>query len=164
MSIQNEVIETYRDLMADLATLPVEIANAKEAILPVRMRLAESKTAMDGIEDAYTPEGKNDSERKADRARFVAQHGAYQRFAAAAKKETADLAQLEINAEKLDKQFIAVGFAARLHAGLMAYLAAAGCSMPPVDIALGMGKPVNGTNGVNGNGHVTAKDAEEIGL
>jgi hypothetical protein len=166
MAVQQEVIATYRDLMGDLAALPAQIATAKEAILPVRMRLAESKGAMDAIEDAYTPEGKNDSERKADRARFVAQHAAYQRFAAAAKKETADLAQLEINAEALEKQFIAVGFAARLHAGLMAYLAAAGAA-PIVDVSFGMGKPANGTNGSgsNGNGNtVTAADAAALGL
>lgn len=160
--MQQEVIAVYRDLMGDLRRLPAEIAAAKEAVLPVKIRLAESKSAMEGIEDAYTPEGKNDSERKADRARFVAQHGAYQRFAAAAKREAADLAQLEINAESLEKQFIAVGFAARLHAGLMAYLAAAG-SIPPVDINFNMGAPVkvNG-NGNGANGHVTVAEAEAV--
>ena len=164
MALQNEVIETYRDLMAYLATLPAEIEIAKEGVLKVRLQLAESEGAMKAIEEAYTPEGSNDTARKADKANFLSKHAPYQRFAAAAKRERSDLAQLEIGAESLEKQFIAIGFAARLHAGLMAYLAAAGCNAP-VDVSFNMGKPANGTNGNgNGNGHVTPEDAAEIGL
>lgn len=167
MAVQNEVIATYRDLMGDLASLPAQIAAAKEAALKAKLQLGESEGAMKAIEEAYTPEGKNDTERKADKAIFLGKHAAFQRFAAAAKRERSDLAQLEINAETLEKQFIAVGFAARLHAGLMAYLAAAG-AVPVVDVSFGMGgKSSLPINHINGNGSataVTAEDAAALGL
>jgi hypothetical protein len=161
-AMQQEIITVYRDLMTELGTLPAEIAEAKEVVSKVKFQLAETEAAMKWAEDTIPPKGNNDSERKTNKAQSLASDQAYQRLTAAAKRERSDLAQLEINADKLERQFAAVGYASRLHAGLMGYLAAAG-AIPPVDISFGMGKPAK-VNGANGNGHVTAKDAEAIGL
>jgi seryl-tRNA synthetase len=163
--MQQEVIQTYRDLMTELGTLPAEIAEAKLAVSTCKATLAESEAAMKTIEEMIVPEGSNAELRKLDVAKKLAASPRFHVLTGDAKKQRFALEVATINADKLERQFAAVGFAARLHAGLMAYMAAAG-SIPPVDISFGMGKPVNGAakaNGFNGNGAtVTATDAAAV--
>ena len=177
--MQQNIIAIYQDLMGKLETLPNEIAAAQANMNAVKTQLAASEKAMADIEaeTAQSIEGKNADERKARLAAALKTHAAYQRFARAADKERADVTALNVDYDLYMRQFTAVGFQARLHAGLMNYLAAApgtdiDFNMDPAGKSAAQLRRVNGSNGTNGTGHgangnggsVTPSDAADLGL
>jgi len=106
-----------------------------------------------------TVEGKNAEERKARLAQMLRTLPAYVGAERIAIAQRSAVASLTNNVDNLTRQFAAVGYAAKLHAALMAYLTEAA-----------PGKEFNVTFGadnaiaVNGNGNITAADAAELGL
>lgn len=175
--MQQNIIAIYQDLMGKLETLPNEIAAVQANMNAVKTQLAASEKAMADIEaeTAQSIEGKNADERKAKLAAALKTHATYQRFARAADKERADVTALNVDYDLYMRQFTAVGFQARLHAGLMNYLAAAApgtdidFNMDPAGKSAAQLRRVNGSNGTghgaNGSGgNVTPSDAADLGL
>ena len=177
--MQQNIIAIYQDLMGKLEALPTEIAAAQTDLNAVKTQLAASEKAMADIEKdvAQDIEGKNADERKAKLAAALKTHIAYQRWTKVADKERADAAALSIDYDLFTRQFAAAGFQARLHAGLMNYLAAAAAPGTDIDFDMdpaGKGaaqlRRVNGTNGTGGHGSngtggsVTPSDAADLGL
>ena len=161
--MQEQLIETYTSLMTSLATLPEEIAAAQSDLTKSKFSLAQCETEMDRLEaeQSLTVEGKNAEERKAKLALALKAHTFHAKLAAEALGWRKDIARLTNDVDNLTRQFTAVGFQARLHASLLAYLAAAAPGQP-VDVSFGMGSHTN--NNHDGNGTVTPADAAAIGL
>jgi hypothetical protein len=156
--MQQQLIDTYTDLMTSLATLPEEIAAAQSDLTKSKFSLSQCETEMDRIEaeQSLTVEGKNAEERKARLALALKANAFYAKLDAEALGWRKDMAVLTNDVDNLTRQFAAVGYQAKLHAALLGYLAAAGAV--PVDVSFGMGKaqPANGS--------VTPADAAAIGL
>ena len=70
-----------------------------------------------------------------------------------------NITTLTNDVDNLTRQFAAVGYATKLHAGLMAYLASAAPGKE-FDVTFGADNAI----AVNGNGTITAADAAELGL
>lgn len=160
--MQAQIIQTYTDLMTKLNTLPAEIAAVQTDLNAAKMQLAASEKTLADIEaqTALNVEGKNAEERKAKLASTLKLDAVYVRWAKAADLERQDVAKLTNEAAMLTNQFAAVGYASRLHAGLMGFLAASGAISTVGDLSFNMGMKVNG----NGAAHVTAADAADLGL
>jgi hypothetical protein len=156
--MQREIIATYTDIMTRLTTLPDEIAAAQTDLNAAKMQLSASEKTLEDIEaqTALNVEGKNAEERKARLAATLKVDAVYVRWSKAAATERQDVARLSNDVAALTNHFAAAGYMARLHAGLMNFLAASGAVTPDGDMQFY--KRTNGTNG-NGNGHVTAADA-----
>ena len=159
--MQEQLIETYTSLMTSLDDLPQEIAVAQSDLTKSKFSLSQCETEMDRLEAelSLTVEGKNAEERKARLALALKAHTSHAKIAAEALGWRKDIAVLTNDVDNLTRQFTAVGFQARLHASLLAYLAAAAPGQP-VDVSFGMGSNHTG----NGNGTVTPADAAAIGL
>ncbi len=164
--MQAQILATYTDLMTKLNTLPDEIAAAQTDLNAAKMQLGTSEKTLADIEaqTALGVEGKNAEERKARLTQTLKADAVYVRWAKAADLERADVAKLTVEADMLLRQFAAVGYAAKLHAGLMAYLAAAGAVSNVGDINFNMGKPQTQANGNGAGQHMTAADAADLGL
>lgn len=166
--MQQQLIDTYKALMASLATLPLEIQAAQSNLNEVRRTAADTKRLLDEAETVAiaNAEGSNAEKRKADASLKLAGNLAYQRLAAALRKEQADVAALQTEVDSLTNQFAAVGYQARLHAGLFAFLGSAGTPVPANLDGLGdvVFQPTQYTLRGNGNSYVTADDAAQIGL
>ena len=161
--MQEQLIATYADLMTSLGDLPQEIAAAQSDLTKSKFSLAQCETEMDRLEaeQSLTVEGKNAEERKAKLALALKAHAFHAKLAAEALGWRKDIAVLTNDVDNLTRQFTAVGFQARLHASLLAYLAAAAPGQP-IDVSFGMGSKSN--NNHTGNGTVTPADAAAIGL
>lgn len=158
--MQKEIIRTYAELMTKLDDLPGEIAAVQTELTAARLDLDRDERGVKDIEAQIFGEGTNDEKRKADKIAKLKADAVYQRWARAADRGRREVAVLSDQVEGLTRQFAAVGYQARLHAGLMNYLAASGAVTPAGDMNFNMGgKPSNGANG-----HVTAADAADIGL
>lgn len=157
--MQAEIIATYQDLMTRLATLPVAIEQAQIELTAAKLDLDRDERGVKDIETQTRGEGKNDEERKADKIAKLKADAVYQRWAQAADKSRREVAVLADQVDSLTRQFAAVGYQSKLHAGLMGFLAASGAVSAVGDIQFHMGK----TNG-NGAAHVTAADAADLGL
>ena len=162
--MQDELIATYAQLMTSLETLPEEIAAVQSDLTKSKFSLAQCETEMDRLEaeQSLTVEGKNAEERKAKLALALKAHTFHAKLAAEAMGWRKDIARLTNDVDNLTRQFTAVGFQARLHASLLAYLAAAAAPGQPIDVSFGMGSKSN--NNHTGNGTVTPADAAAIGL
>lgn len=160
--MQAQLIQTYQQLMTELHNLPNEIATVQTDLNAAKMQLSASEKTLADIEaqTALNVEGKNAEERKARLAQTLKLDAVYVRWSKAADIERADVANLTNNYDLLVRQFAAVGYAAKLHAGLLNYLAAAGAVSSVGDINFNMGMKANG----NGAGHITAADAADLGL
>ena len=158
--MQAQMIQTYHELMGRLAELPAAIEQAQIELTAARLDLDRDERAVKDIEIATRGEGKNDEERKADKIAKLKTDTVYQRWAQAADKGRREVAILADHVDSLTRQFAAVGYAAKLHAGLLNYLAAAGAVSSVGDINFNMGMKANG----NGAGHITAADAADLGL
>jgi hypothetical protein len=159
--MQQQLIDTYTDLMASLQTLPEEIAAAQSDLTNVKLALGAAERDLERIEAEIllTVEGKNAEERKA-RFALTCQENIFHRAQSAEARAGRDaIARLSNDVDNLTRQFAAVGYQAKLHAALLGYLAAAGAV--PVDVSFGMGGK---TQPANGNGSVTPADAAAIGL
>ena len=161
--MQQQLIDTYIDLMTSLETLPAEIAAAQSDLTKSKFSLSQCETEMDRIEaeQSLTVEGKNAEERKARLSLALKGHAFYAKIAAEALGWRKDIAALTNDVDNLTRQFAAVGYQAKLHAALLGYLAAAAPGAP-VDVSFGMGGHTN--NNHIGNGAVTPADAAAIGL
>jgi len=160
--MQKEIIRTYAELMTKLDDLPGEIAAVQTDLNAAKMQLSTSEKTLDDIEaqTLLNVDGKNAEERKAKLAATLKGDQVYTRWYKAAAVERQEVAALTNDVTRLTNQFAAVGYQARLHAGLMNYLAASGAVTPAGDMNFNMGaKPSNAANG-----HVTAADAADIGL
>ena len=159
--MQQQLIDTYTDLMTSLATLPEEIAAAQSDLTKSKFSLSQCETEMDRIEaeQSLTVEGKNAEERKARLALALTGSVIYSKLAAEATGWRKDIAKLTNDVDNLTRQFTAVGYAAKLHASLLAYLAGPGAQQPVGDVSFGMGAKTTTSNGA-----VTAADAADIGL
>jgi uncharacterized protein with NAD-binding domain and iron-sulfur cluster len=158
--MQAQLIQTYQQLMTELHNLPNEIATVQTDLNAAKMQLSASEKTLADIEaqTALNVEGKNAEERKARLAQTLKLDAVYVRWSKAADIERADVANLTNNYDLLVRQFAAVGYAAKLHAGLLTYLAESGAISSVGDINFGMGKPQGS------NGHMTAADAADLGL
>lgn len=157
--MQQQLIDTYTDLMASLATLPEEIAAAQSDLTNVKLALGAAERDLERIEAEIllTVEGKNAEERKA-RFALTCQENIFHRAQSAEARAGRDaIARLTNDVDSLTRQFAAVGYQAKLHAALLGYLAAAGAV--PVDVSFGMGGKAQPANG-----SVTPADAAAIGL
>ena len=161
MSMHEQIVSTYRSLMTSLATLPDEIGTAQADLTDAKIALVSIDKALDAVEaeTALTIEGKNAEERKARLTQTLRTLPAYVGAERIAIAQRSAVAGLTNDVDNLTRQFVAVGYAAKLHAALMAYLTEAA-----------PGKEFNVTFGadnaiaVNGNGNITAADAAELGL
>ena len=160
--MQAQLIQTYLDLMARLDTLPKEIAAVQTDLNAAKMQLSTSEKTLADIEaqTALNVEGKNAEERKARLAQTLKLDAVYVRWAKAADLERQDVAKLTTELDMLVRQFGAVGYAAKLHAELMAFLGSSGAISTVGDINFNMGTKANG----NGAGYMTSADAAELGL
>ena len=159
--MQQQLIDTYIDLMTSLETLPAEIAAAQSDLTNAKIALGAAERDLERIEAEIllTVEGKNAEERKA-RFAITCQENIFHRAQSAEARAGRDaIARLTNDVDNLTRQFAAVGYQAKLHAALLGYLAAAGAV--PVDVSFGMGGK---SSAPATNGAVTAADAAEIGL
>lgn len=160
--MQAQILATYADLMTRLDTLPKEIADVQTDLNAAKMQLAASEKTLADIEaqTALNVEGKNAEERKAKLAQALKADAVYVRWAKAADLERQDVAKLTTELDLFIRQFGAVGYAAKLHAELMGFLAASGAISSVGNINFNMGTKANG----NGAGYMTAADAADLGL
>ena len=160
--MQAQILATYADLMTRLDTLPKEIADVQTDLNAAKMQLAASEKTLADIEaqTALNVEGKNAEERKAKLAQALKADAVYVRWAKAADLERQDVAKLTTELDLFIRQFGAVGYAAKLHAELMGFLAASGAISSVGNIIFNMGTKANG----NGAGYMTAADAADLGL
>lgn len=169
--MNQELIDTYRRLMTSLQNLPDEIAAAQTDLGLAKMKQADTKRRMDDIEMmlAGTVEGSNDTKRKAALADALKGHRAYQDTLGLYRADSAEVAALNIEADKLNARFAAVGYQARLHAALLTWLGSAGVpvNLDKLGDVMFQAPPVKGAEHnppyVNGN-TVTADDAAAMGL
>jgi hypothetical protein len=131
--MHDQVLRTYHELMQSLAELPADIAALQEALTAVRLQLGISEKMLKDIEAdlRLTVEGKNAEERAARLAQTLQQHAVYQRWSAAADTERREAIRLQDKLDNLTRQYGAVCYQARLHAGLMTYLGSAGAPVAP---------------------------------
>lgn len=158
--MQAQMIQTYTDIMGRLAELPAAIEQAQIELTAAKLDLDRDERTVKDIETATRGDGKNDEERKADKIAKLKAHTVYQRFAQSADANRRSVAYQSDLVEHLTRQFAAVGYQAKLHAGLLAYLAAAGAVSAVGDINFNMGEKTAS----NGAGHMTAADAADLGL
>jgi hypothetical protein len=161
--MQAQLIATYTDIMGRLVDLPAAIEQAQVELTATRLDLDRDEKAVKDIADSLPPRGANDSERKANKLTDLAGHAPYQRFSQSANANRRSVAVQADQVDSLIRQFTAAGYQAKLHAALLAYLAAAGAIAPDGDINFNMGAKPH----VNGNGagqHMTAADAADLGL
>ncbi len=161
--MQREIIQTYADIMERLAVLPDQIATVQTDLNAAKMQLSASEKTLEDIEaqTALNVEGKNAEERKAKLAATLKTDAVYVRWAKAAAVERQDVARLSNDVAALTNRFAAAGYQARLHAGLMNFLAASGAVTPAGDMQFY--QRINGAT-ANGAGHMTAADAADLGL
>lgn len=164
--MQQQLIDTYTDLMTSLETLPAEIAAAQADLTKSRFSLSQCEAEIDRLEAelSLTVEGKNAEERKARLALALKGNAFYAKLAAEALGWRKDAAVFANDVDNLTRQFAAVGYQAKLHAALLGYLAAAG-AVQPGDVSFGMAsKDRMGDGFMAGDVYVTAADAAAIGL
>ena len=172
-----QIVSTYRSLMTSLNTLPDEIAAAQTDLTNAGKPLAETKKLIAAIDEALdlrkaalaiecATAGKNDIERKAMLPVAIANDHESKVLAkrrgdleAKQAERAFGIASLTNDVDNLTRQFAAVGYATKLHAGLMAYLASAAPGKE-FDVTFGADNAI----AVNGNGTITAADAAELGL
>ena len=159
--MHEQIVATYRALMTSLNTLPDEIATAQADLTTAKIDLSSSDKALAEFEAqcALEIEGKNAEERKAKLSQYLAKHYNYRMIEAQVSERRRTVATLTNNVDNLTRQFAAVGYASKLHAGLMAYLASAAPGKE-FDVTFGADNAIV----TNGNGTITATDAEAIGL
>jgi hypothetical protein len=159
--MQREIIAAYADIMERLSVLPDQIAAVQTDLNAAKMQLSASEKTLEDIEaqTALNVEGKNAEERKARLAATLKTDAVYVRWAKAAAVERQDVARLTNDVAMLTNHFAAAGYQARLHSGLMNFLAASGAVTPVGDMQF-----YPRTNGTNGAGHMTAADAVDLGL
>ena len=157
---QEYVVDQHIKLMTSLSNLPGEIASAQGELTEAKEDAALSKRNMEDVESntRLNIDGKNAEERAAKLVQALGVNPVYRTYQQQYTERTRYVARLTNDVDNLTRQFTAVGFMARLHAGLMAYLAASGAVMP--EVSFGMGVPVLD----NGNGYATKEDAEALGL
>ncbi len=162
--MQREIIATYADIMERLSDLPDQIATVQTDLNAAKMQLSTSEKTLEDIEaqTMLTAEGSNPEKRKADCAAKLAKDAVYVRWAKAAAVERQDVARLSNDVAALTNRFAAAGYQARLHAGLMNFLAASGAVTPAGDMQF-YPQRTNGAT-ANGAGHMTAADAADLGL
>ena len=174
--MHNNLIATYHSLMTSLQALPDEIAAAQDELTQAAKPVAEAKKTIAAIDDnietrkaaltlEVAPQGKNDTERKALLTVAVANdskvnvHLHARRHAETQLTEAQQrIAMLTNDVDNLTRQFAAVGYAAKLHTAMTAYLASAFPGQ-----AMDLDNPIVPLD-VNGNGTVTAADAAAAGL
>lgn len=167
--MHQDLINAYTSIVANLASLPGEIAAVQTDLNAAKTQLATSERTLADIEaqTSLNVEGKNAEERKARLGLALKADAVYVRWTKAADVERADIARLSAEYDRLTREFAAMGYAARLTAGAMEMLAAMGPAKAG-DISFNMdsaGKSQAQLDRINGsNGHVTAQDAAEIGL
>jgi chromosome segregation ATPase len=155
------IVATYRALMTSLHTLPDEIATAQTDLTTAKIDLAKLEKVMSEIEasQALNVDGKNAEERKARLVHELSMRDDYRATSHRRNEQQRNVATLTNDVDNLTRQFAAVGYATKLHAGLMAYLATAAPGKE-FDVTFGADNAI----AVNGNGTITAADAAELGL
>ena len=157
--MQRELIATYTDIMGRLSDLPLAIEQAQIELTATRLDLDRDEKAAKEIGESLAPRGNNDSERKANKLADLEKHLPYQRFAQSANANRRSVAVQSDLVDSLTRQFAAAGYQSKLHASLMAFLAASGAVTPAGDANF---YPTKATNG-NGQ-HMTVQDAADLGL
>jgi len=161
MNMHEQIVSTYRSLMTSLATLPDEIAAAQEDLIDAKIALSTFDKALDVIETetALTVEGKNAEERKARLAQMLRTLPNYVAAEHIATAQRCVVTSMTNDVDKMTREFAAVGYAAKLLAALMDYLASAAPGKE-FDVTFGADNAI----AINGIGNITAADAAELGL
>lgn len=167
MSMHDQLLATYTDLMTSLEGLPQEIAAAQNDLSAVKRQMADSKTLLDTIEAqlSLSIEGKNAEERKAKLMQALAAHQNYQRLRQTMRKESEEADTLTNDVDALTRQYGAVCYQTRLHSALLTYLGSAGAPVPLNELGDVVFAHAGATHNTNGfNSSITAIDAETLGL
>jgi hypothetical protein len=151
-----ERLKVMKNLCSDILIVRSYLTSAK-----IALGAAERELERIEAEIQLTVEGSNDVKRKAAFTLACRENIFHRAQSAEARAGRDAIARLTNDVDNLTRQFTAVGFQARLHASLLAYLAAAAPGQP-VDVSFDMGSHTN--NNHTGNGTVTPADAAAIGL
>jgi hypothetical protein len=164
--MQQQLIQQYRTIMADLMNLPGAIAAVQTDVNAAKAQLATTEATLASIESdaSLTIEGKNAEERKARLSQSLRIDAVYARHSKAVDLERAEIARLTTEYDRLLREFSAVGYAAKLTASLMDLVAATGVKVTDIDFGMdAAGKSAAQVQRVNG-GSATIADAADLGL
>lgn len=161
--MQQQMINTYTDLMTALDELPDSISLVQEQITVLKLSAAEHERRLAQREAILIQqaEGKNAELRKAALEQLKTSDIVYRNELRYLLANQEELAQEQDALDKLTRQYGAVCYQARLHAALLAYLGSAGAPVRREEAPFMAHKPANGSNL---HVHVTAADAAELGL
>jgi hypothetical protein len=164
--MQDQILRTYHDLMQRLTALPADIDALQEALTTVKLQLSTSEKTLKDLEAdlRLKVEGKNAEERTARLTQTLQQTAVYRRWSHAADTERREASRLQDKLDGLTRQYGAICYQARLHAGLMNFLGSAGA--PVVLPAAANGNPLDTDISFypTGGAQVSAADAAAIGL
>lgn len=134
------ITRKYLELMDSLSEIPHELAEAEEEEAHLRSSISRNQRTLEEREALVVMKeggwgalGKNEGDRKYRLKQLLIEDAQYQRMAEAIEDEQQTLAEVQVSAEALRRQYGAVTYQARLHAAYMAYMA--GASTMPTAIA-----------------------------
>jgi hypothetical protein len=161
--MQQQMINTYADLMTALDELPDSISLVQEHITALKLSAAEHERTLAQREAILIQqaEGKNAELRKAALEQLKTGDAIYRNELRHLLANQEELAQEQDALDKLTRQYGAVCYQTRLHAALLAYLGSAGAPVRHEEAQFMAHKPANGDNL---HVRVTAADAAELGL
>jgi len=171
--MQQQLIDTYADIMASLATLPDEIAGYQSDLTEAKLRKAEADkelSRLDGVLIAraggYKGLGSNEKERELALDNLRNADATRRKLDAELTTLTRTVAEMADELSAAERQYGAVCYMARMHGALLTYLGNAGA--PAGDVALPTADFFTMTNAQfaarNGNGAATVADVAELGL
>jgi hypothetical protein len=177
-TVQAMVVGTYLDLMSKLNDLPADLAEANADLLEAKLRLNKTESRLKDQESAMmlkvaqmlAGERSNAETRQAKATEMLNRDPLYTQESKVADEQRAEVAQLTKRVADLERQYGAVGFQVRLHAGLMNYLGNAGANVHVPEMTFAMGALALTTSAGNGYKHddakadATAADAADFGL
>lgn len=165
-----QLIDTYSQLMASLATLPDEIAGYQKDLTNARMQKAAADSALSQTEDDIIVAaggmkglGSNPEERKLAAAQLCRNNAKYIALTSQQATLTRTVAEMSDELAAAERQYGAVCYQTRLHSALLSYLGNAGAPVGNVTMPTFVGT-VN-MDGFKGfTGAATVADAAELGL
>ena len=162
--MQQQMINTYTDLMTALDELPDSISLAQEQITVLKLSAAEHERRLAQREAILIQqaEGKKAELRKAALEQLKTGDAIYRNELRYLLANQEELAQEQDALDKLTRQYGAVCYQARLHAALLTYLGSAGAPVRHEEMQFM--PPHTAHKPANGDDRVTATDAAELGL
>lgn len=169
---QQQLIDTYADIMVSLATLPDEITGYQSYLTEAKLRKAEADKELSRLDGTiinaaggYKGLGSNEKERELALDNLRRTYPVWKQLDAELSTLTRTVAEMADELSAAERQYGAVCYMARMHGALLTYLGNAGA--PAGDVALPTADSFTMTNARtarNGNGAATVADAAELGL